>query len=525
MAGACAIRFQVVANFSGVNRTRQTSNARVPLYFHRCNRAGIPHDRVNTRSLPSIIRPSLTVGLRAKKCTKNGGRRALSVRSGFDANTAWSVTGAAIAPTLFQASLLPYLGFLYFVGRPEAKTPPLANVGFRFLLCFVAATIPAGVIAKNQYGDILANVDIMHGSAESLLTVTNILILLGMRQGLRQLQKPDGESDASSGIMLWAATALGIAGLLGAHVTGFDTAAVATLGMEPTNALSWPTWAVHVSSVTEWALAMQLIWLYADAVNIPQWKGLTWAMVPSLASGLSACTFHLFYNPSELTPLVTLQSGLTLLGNTTLCLAALRISQASASPALEPPLPAAAAPAEAEADSDSDAAFVLKLLLLSAGGGALVKAGSVAAGLPDAQPSLALAAAIILTATAASCSPWLVGQGDEGEEGGFDKVEMMANIKSFGVAGTLSYVITELVFWALALPGAIFGYHYTTGEWLSLQTDRAQIAGIAAAFVTGVRFLVPVRMGVALALIPTCDRLLVQPFLGTKGEEEGGGEQ
>jgi|AntAceMinimDraft_11_1070367.scaffolds.fasta_scaffold383599_1 hypothetical protein len=34
--------------------------------------------------------------------------------------------------------------------------------------------------------------------------------------------------------------------------------------VEPYNALSLPTWAVHVSSVTEWALAMRLIWAYAD---------------------------------------------------------------------------------------------------------------------------------------------------------------------------------------------------------------------------------------------------------------------
>ena len=67
----------------------------------------------------------------------------------------------------------------------------------------------------------------------------------------------------------------------------------------------------------------------------------------------------------------------------------------------------------------------------------------------------------------------------------------------------------------------MFGYHATTGEWLSLQTDRTQIVGLAAAFVTGVRFLVPVRMGVALALTPTCDKLLVQPLLDRNKVEAG----
>jgi hypothetical protein len=55
---------------------------------------------------------------------------------------------------------------------------------------------------------------------------------------------------------------------------------------------------------------------------------------------------------------------------------------------------------------------------------------------------------------------------------------------------------------------AYIGYHQSTGEWLSLETDRTQLVGIAAAFVTGVRFAVPLRMGAALALVPTMKRLL-----------------
>ena len=83
-----------------------------------------------------------------------------------------------------------------------------------------------------------------------------------------------------------------------------------------------------------------------------------------------------------------------------------------------------------------------------------------------------------------------------------------ASIKRFGVAGTLSYVLTEVAFWALALPGAAFGYHASTGEWLSWDTDRAQLAALAATFVTGVRFAVPLRMGVALACVPAVQRAL-----------------
>ena len=38
-----------------------------------------------------------------------------------------------------------------------------------------------------------------------------------------------------------------------------------------------------------------------------------------------------------------------------------------------------------------------------------------------------------------------------------DKAKLMQNIKSYGLAGTLSYVVTELIFWAIALPGAWIG--------------------------------------------------------------------
>jgi len=57
----------------------------------------------------------------------------------------------------------------------------LGKYGFQFLLVFVFATIPAGIYAKLVYHDILANVDVLHGVAESFLTITNLLIIQGFR--------------------------------------------------------------------------------------------------------------------------------------------------------------------------------------------------------------------------------------------------------------------------------------------------------------------------------------------------------
>lgn len=85
--------------------------------------------------------------------------------------------GQNLAGIFFQASLLPYLAFLYFLSFRGNRTPALGNFGWQFLLVFVLSTIPSGIITKGTYGVSLADCDWLHGSAEALLTITNILIV------------------------------------------------------------------------------------------------------------------------------------------------------------------------------------------------------------------------------------------------------------------------------------------------------------------------------------------------------------
>ncbi|GAB4468698.1 MAG: DUF3593 domain-containing protein [Elainellaceae cyanobacterium] len=87
--------------------------------------------------------------------------------------------------TLFALSLFPYLGFLWFLTK-SGNTPRLALVGFYMTLVFVAVTIPAGIYAERVVGESLANVDWLHGSAEAFLTLANVLVVLGFRQGVVQ---------------------------------------------------------------------------------------------------------------------------------------------------------------------------------------------------------------------------------------------------------------------------------------------------------------------------------------------------
>ncbi len=96
---------------------------------------------------------------------------------------------------------------------------------------------------------------------------------------------------------------------------------------EPANALSLPTWAVHTSSVFEWGLAMRLIWEYAGVSGNERWKGLAWGMLPCLGSAMCACTWHFFYNATELEFLVALQAFLTVVGNFTCWVAAYRLCE------------------------------------------------------------------------------------------------------------------------------------------------------------------------------------------------------
>ena len=82
---------------------------------------------------------------------------------------------------LFGLSLFPYLAFLWFATK-SGQFPKLGLWGFYGTLVFVAVTIPAGLYAQSAYGEALANVDWLHGSAESFLTITNILLVLGFKK-------------------------------------------------------------------------------------------------------------------------------------------------------------------------------------------------------------------------------------------------------------------------------------------------------------------------------------------------------
>lgn len=102
---------------------------------------------------------------------------AASVSASSTSLLSFADQGQNLAGIFFQASLLPYLTFLYFLSFRGNRIPALGNFGWQFLLLFVLSTIPGGIISKSVYGTSLADCDWLHGSAEALLTITNVLIV------------------------------------------------------------------------------------------------------------------------------------------------------------------------------------------------------------------------------------------------------------------------------------------------------------------------------------------------------------
>jgi hypothetical protein len=120
-------------------------------------------------------------------------------------DTAWGVDVdydnlyQTLPQNLFAFSIIPYAFFLYYLTKSKSVTPPLVLFGFYFLLVFVFLTIPAGIYAKKVYDTTLANVDWLHGGAESMLTLTNLFLVVGLRQAIREVEGSNGGNKEGEG--------------------------------------------------------------------------------------------------------------------------------------------------------------------------------------------------------------------------------------------------------------------------------------------------------------------------------------
>merc|ERR1719215_611084 len=455
----------------------------------------------------------------------------------------FSDQGQNLAGIFFQASLLPYLAFLYFLRFRGNRTPALGNFGWQFLLLFVLSTIPSGIITKGNYGESLADCDWLHGSAEALLTITNLLIVAGFRAASTGEESTDMKPRYAAiaaavtffgacftfpnfGVAAHSPFLFGIGGLSTDLVQSMDFLTHA----EPVNALSVPTWAIHFSSVFEFLFAMGVIWKFADVTGNPKWRGLTWGMLPLHASGIAACTYHFFYNDSSLQGVVTSQAGFTLLGNITVAIAAYRIAVSNGWTLNElNPFPKSNTSTSGiivdeviqqplnTIEAESETLLIGKLLGLTLVTSYLVKYGELALNLPF-EPNGFAAAAMILTPPAITAGVFYNKSKEEGGEGlsfpsfGGEASLSMTDVKKYGVAGTVAYVLTELAFWAVAFPVASTLYYNTAGHWpdvINDASDRNTVLGFIFAGANIARLAVPLRLGAAIALAPWVDQNII----------------
>ena len=374
-----------------------------------------------------------------------------------------------LAGALFPASLPPYLLFLYFIRQDVNGLSPTAKAGFTSLLGFVIATVATSIISVKSYGLPLANCDWLHSGAEQLLSFTNIADVIGLKltfdafaASASQGGAPATPAPSSGAIPVLAAvggvatltciaTWLAAGGDLAAHTAylggvGNLPDGLWTLGFfdEPANALSLPTWVIHISSLLEWLVAMGLVWRIGTVSGNPRWKGLTWAMIPSHSSGVCACVYHFFYNAESLQFIVLLQAALTLLGNTTLAFAAWRLAASNgwtftlpkfgdsageeddqaavAAEGQRSQAPGVAASDAAAVDSSGgDASGLLLVLAASIVGSYVIKYGEtllpfVADGDSPAVPIVATL--MVVTATGFNCWKWFQRSREEGDFGG-----------------------------------------------------------------------------------------------------------
>jgi len=88
---------------------------------------------------------------------------------------------------LFAASIFPYAIFLFYLYKIKSVNK-LVKTGYSLTVLFVFITIVASIYTLNYYDKTLVEVDFLHGLAESFLTLSDFVILLGFIKILNNLE-------------------------------------------------------------------------------------------------------------------------------------------------------------------------------------------------------------------------------------------------------------------------------------------------------------------------------------------------
>ena len=88
---------------------------------------------------------------------------------------------------IFIISIIPYLIFLFYLYK-NPNISKTIKIGFSLTLLFVFITIIFSVISLTIYNKSLVEIDSFHGFAESFLTITDFIILLGFINLLKKIE-------------------------------------------------------------------------------------------------------------------------------------------------------------------------------------------------------------------------------------------------------------------------------------------------------------------------------------------------
>jgi hypothetical protein len=104
-----------------------------------------------------------------------------------------SYLGADIFDAILQVSSIVYLTFLVLLlllyRRDKTVFSGLTVVGFWFVVVFISVTVFFMYLATVKRGyPSLSHDDLLHGSAESLLTMSNLMIALGAHRRIKQFE-------------------------------------------------------------------------------------------------------------------------------------------------------------------------------------------------------------------------------------------------------------------------------------------------------------------------------------------------
>ena len=88
---------------------------------------------------------------------------------------------------LFAASIFPYAIFLFYLYKIKSVNK-LVKTGYSLTVLFVFITIVVSSYTLNYYDKSLVEVDFLHGLAESFLTLSDFVILLGFIKILNSLE-------------------------------------------------------------------------------------------------------------------------------------------------------------------------------------------------------------------------------------------------------------------------------------------------------------------------------------------------